>query len=237
VVRYDRAGLGDSRPGAGPRTAFCQARELAELLDRLAPPRPYLLVGHSAGAFVVRVFAAEHVREVAAIVLVDPATEDQRTRPAVDLVANLVLGALEWLARTPGLQQVVRAAVRVLAPRTGARVARRLRLLPVVFRPGHLRGTLLENRAFEESMAQVRHATSDHVPPGPSVRVVTVVATPGRPRRPAGPRKARHRDLVGGTDLRSDPSRVLAEGSGHLVPLDDPELVASVIERATLATP
>src|SRR6059058_2903747 len=79
VLRYDRAGLGDSRPGTRPRTAARQARELADLLDLLELPTPYVLVGHSAGALVVRLLALERPDQVAAIVLVDPSVEDQPT--------------------------------------------------------------------------------------------------------------------------------------------------------------
>src|SRR5690348_4734996 len=65
LLCYDRAGLGTSDPGPAPRTATRQLAELRALLAALDLAPPYLLVGHSAGAFVVRLFALAHPAEVA----------------------------------------------------------------------------------------------------------------------------------------------------------------------------
>ncbi|HYY93882.1 MAG TPA: alpha/beta hydrolase [Pyrinomonadaceae bacterium] len=76
VVSYDRAGVGKSEPGRGPRTATRVARELHEALRaaKLAPP--YVLVGQSAGAAYVRVFARLYPKEVAGLVLIVPPQEE-----------------------------------------------------------------------------------------------------------------------------------------------------------------
>ena len=57
---YDRAGFGWSEGGPMPRTAGRIADELRVLLDRAGEPPPYLLVGHSFGGFVTRIFAAKY---------------------------------------------------------------------------------------------------------------------------------------------------------------------------------
>src|ERR1044072_6383392 len=68
--------MGKSEPGRGPRTATRVARELHEALRaaKLAPP--YVLVGHSAGAAYVRVFARLYPKEVAGLVLIVPPQEE-----------------------------------------------------------------------------------------------------------------------------------------------------------------
>jgi pimeloyl-ACP methyl ester carboxylesterase len=76
VVAYDRAGLGDSPPTRAPRTARQNAQELHEALGKAGITPPYVLAGHSAGGFYVRVFASLYPDEVAALVLVDPTPED-----------------------------------------------------------------------------------------------------------------------------------------------------------------
>jgi pimeloyl-ACP methyl ester carboxylesterase len=75
TVAYDRAGLGESDPGPGPRNARRIADELHTALQKVGAQPPYVLVGHSAGAFYIRLFADAHPDEVAGLVFVDPATE------------------------------------------------------------------------------------------------------------------------------------------------------------------
>ena len=60
VCAYDRAGLGWSDRGPGPRDARQHARELHTLLTRAQITGPYVLVGHSLGGLSVREFAEEY---------------------------------------------------------------------------------------------------------------------------------------------------------------------------------
>jgi pimeloyl-ACP methyl ester carboxylesterase len=87
TVSYDRAGIGMSDPGPEPRDARQIARELHTALcnARLAPP--YLLVGHSFGGPLIRVFAGMYPDDIAGLVLVDPTQEEFINRdssPAVN---------------------------------------------------------------------------------------------------------------------------------------------------------
>jgi pimeloyl-ACP methyl ester carboxylesterase len=80
VLSYERAGLGRSDAGPNPRSAEQIARELHGLLAAKAIAPPYILVGHSAGGLFVRVFAHMYPKEIAGLVLVDPATEEDYER-------------------------------------------------------------------------------------------------------------------------------------------------------------
>lgn len=81
VLAYSRAGHGKSDPRPEPRTIAQNTAELEQLLAsaKLAPP--YILVGHSYGALLMRSFAARHPGAVAGMVLVDPS--DERFNPAL----------------------------------------------------------------------------------------------------------------------------------------------------------
>jgi pimeloyl-ACP methyl ester carboxylesterase len=72
VCAYDRAGFGWSERGPTPRDARQSMHELHTLLGNAAIPAPYLLVGHSYGANVARLYVAEYPTEVVGMVLVDP---------------------------------------------------------------------------------------------------------------------------------------------------------------------
>lgn len=76
VCSYDRAGMGYSDPGPSPRTARRIASELAELLARSGIAGPVVLVGASIAGFDVRVFASDHPERAAGLVLVDASHEE-----------------------------------------------------------------------------------------------------------------------------------------------------------------
>jgi len=76
TVTYDRAGIGFSPPGPKPRDARQIARELHIALHNAHVPPPYVLVGHSLGGPLIRVFAGLFPEEVSGMVLVDPTQEE-----------------------------------------------------------------------------------------------------------------------------------------------------------------
>jgi pimeloyl-ACP methyl ester carboxylesterase len=75
VLSYDRAGSGWSDPGPIPRTPQRMVLELHKLLEQAGESGPYLLVGHSMGAPLSRLFYQYYPSEVAGMVWVDPAHE------------------------------------------------------------------------------------------------------------------------------------------------------------------
>jgi len=72
VVTYDRAGFGWSDPASHRSTALDAAKDLALLLDKAGIPGPVLLVGHSFGGLIVRIFQQTYPERTAGLVLVDP---------------------------------------------------------------------------------------------------------------------------------------------------------------------
>jgi len=76
VVTYDRAGVGKSELGALPAHGEQSAKDLRALLDALGVPRPYILVGHSYGGNVVRLFASMFPDAVAGLILEETQHED-----------------------------------------------------------------------------------------------------------------------------------------------------------------
>ena len=77
VCSYDRAGLGFSDPGPLPRDGRAVVADLRALLRAARVAPPYILVGHSAGAMTMRLFADPRYANVAGLVLIDPSVEGQ----------------------------------------------------------------------------------------------------------------------------------------------------------------
>ncbi|MBV9927537.1 MAG: alpha/beta fold hydrolase [Acidobacteria bacterium] len=80
VCSYDRAGLGGSDPAPTPRTVVAVTEDLHALLTNAKVPGPYVLVGHSLGGLLARLYASYYPSEVAGMVLVDSAHEDEADR-------------------------------------------------------------------------------------------------------------------------------------------------------------
>jgi pimeloyl-ACP methyl ester carboxylesterase len=98
-VAYDRAGLGHSDPGPRPRDGRAVIGDLAALLRVLDEPGPYVLVGHSMGGLMVRLFALTHADQVVGVVLVDAVTPDiMKTAAGPKAVAAFGRG-LRWVSR------------------------------------------------------------------------------------------------------------------------------------------
>jgi pimeloyl-ACP methyl ester carboxylesterase len=96
VVTYDRAGLGWSQASPYPRDAAAMALELHTMLVKANISGPYILVGHSLGGSVARQFAAKYPNEVAGLVMVDSAHEQQMKHfpPAMVKMANSMKGMM-----------------------------------------------------------------------------------------------------------------------------------------------
>ena len=77
---YDRAGLGSSIAMPGTHDASDEIADLAHLLAAAHIPPPYVLVGHSYGGQLVRLYAQAHPADVAGVVLVDAMGRAQTRR-------------------------------------------------------------------------------------------------------------------------------------------------------------
>jgi pimeloyl-ACP methyl ester carboxylesterase len=208
VCSYDRAGMGYSDPGPSPRTARRIADELAELIDRSGIGVPVVLVAASSGGFNVRVFASDHTNRVAGLILIDASHEDQthevpRLAPWVRLLSSF--GILRLLGVSFGPDPALLApSVRGFAGATR-------------FRAAGYQATADEIIHIRESASQVR--TSRRKLPIP------VIVVTGARGADATWRQLQ-RDQV---TLSERGCQIIAEQSGHLVQIDQPQIVVDAI--------
>lgn len=244
---YDRAGFGWSEGGPLPRTAGRIADELRSLLRQAGIPPPYLLVGHSFGGLVMRLFAARHPDDVAGLVLIEPAIPDEwvvlspEKRALVDRgtrlcgigaraarlgVARVVAGLARFGALTPAraLARVIsRGRLRpedegVLAPIWKLPPATRALLGHMWTQPKFFEALGSQIAHICDSAAEVRREGSSAYGDLP----LTVVSA----RQAAVPRLRADAALA---RLSTRGRHVLADESGHWVPLDAPQVVVDVV--------
>ena len=103
VCSYDRANVpGGASDPSDPTASTPRLRSAAELVADLhallaaaAVPGPYVLVGHSVGGLIVRLYAATYPDEVAGMVLVDATHEDNLARLEEEIGPELWPRAVE----------------------------------------------------------------------------------------------------------------------------------------------
>jgi pimeloyl-ACP methyl ester carboxylesterase len=78
---YDRAGFGWSPSRGQPCSLDQIVNELHTLTDSLQVPRPFILVGHSFGGYIARLYAHCFPNDLAGLVLLDPAMPEEWMNP------------------------------------------------------------------------------------------------------------------------------------------------------------
>src|SRR6266478_1886837 len=116
VCAWDRPGtpVGEnpsrSDPVAQPTTAKDAVADLHALLSAAGEAGPYVLVGHSYGGLIVRLYASTYPKEVAGLVLVDALSEglqDAETSEQWPIQRKLMEGNVkESLALYPALERI-----------------------------------------------------------------------------------------------------------------------------------
>lgn len=218
VCAYDRAGLAWSEPASRPPTAEHSAVDLHALLDSAGEPGPYVLVGHSIGAMVARVFADDYPAEVAGLVLIDPTNEEAVIAagdPTLPIVERRVQGLLAelGLARLIG-QSLVRAAVGGNPP------PEVLDAVPVLYGADSQAATVAELQASVESARRVQQTV--HAGAWGDVRVVVSSGANSTPTD-----RAHHSALAA---LSSRGQHIVADSGGHYVHYDQPDLVIEAVQ-------
>ena len=122
---FDRAGFGWSDEGPFPRTALAVSHDLHELLQRAGICAPYILVGHSSGGLNARVFTGLYRSEVAGLVLVDAAHEDEPRRAPPMMLGKTAprwawhpIWTLGHVAKTIGLLRLIAPKIDLPADRS-----------------------------------------------------------------------------------------------------------------------
>ncbi|SDT19436.1 alpha/beta fold hydrolase [Actinoplanes derwentensis] len=215
TVVYDRAGIAASDDGPRPRTLDRLADDLGALLDSFSGP--FVLVGHSYGGPIVRL-AASRRPDVHALVLVDPSDErfDEFFTPG-----------------TARRMAVAGPVTRILAATGVYRMAARMGSALPADQFARFRTENFGRRAARALHDEVRHfmpglAALRSSPPDLGDRPLTIVSTGATDGTAPGLRAAHAASAAATPNGR----HVVAEGSGHNVMLDRPDLLITEILAA-----
>ena len=250
VISYDRAGLGWSDASAYPRTCAQSVKELDALLRATGAEPPYILVGHSFGGCVARLYAHQFPENVAGMVLVDALHPEEWRNPSRERQRILQGGALfSMLGALLARLGVVRFCVTLLTrgrtwfPRlfvrglgsgvssaTG-RVVGEVQKLPRELWP-EVAALWCLPKCFRSMASHLRHLAESSEQAAASVSLdplPLVVLTKGN----AHPLEVVAQEGV--ARLSSRGKHLLAAKSGHWIHLDQPELVVHAIREVAEA--
>lgn len=232
VCAYDRAGLGWSEPSPRPRTATVMVDELRRLLQGAGVEGPYLLVGHSYGGVLMRLYAQLYPQEVSGLVLVDSAHEEQALRvPAFDAAVEQALAQFRLWHRVGGLGGLALAPDRI--PTRGLHPSQWEAYRAVLAARPYFAGALAETEHFLASLAEARdYAASLGALP------LTVISrgrgealpgmSPAAAERYEGEWQRMQREL---SRHAVDSAHLIAAHSGHYVQLENPRLVVEAVRQ------
>lgn len=250
ICAWDPAGLGFSSPSSEPQDAVHETKDLEEALKGAGLDGPYVMVAHSAGAYVALRFTDQHRKAVVGMVLVDPSIPDEaavRERVAPKFAAfgdaapradmkrlrrcadELQSGALK--RGTPGFDRCTAeplpAAFSSLSTRLSRLNADPARLLTLA--------SAIENAAFR-SGSEVTNPKRNYGD------MPLIVLTAGRHPAPPGvpvdvrEQAARYfQALASGHDalaaLSTRGHNQLVPDSGHFIQLESPVVVLAAVNR------
>lgn len=231
---YDRADIGWSDSGPDPAWGEQAARDLHQLTRNAGLKAPLVLVGHSFGGYIIRLYHQWYPGEVSGMVLVDAAHEDagtiqgmpHRDRPPVprSAIRGLSfflghLGMMRFLASDPGPPPQHWSANEW---DTLARLRRQRKVL------------------LADAKVGPEHATAEQVRSAAGLEdMPLVVLTQGRPIQDSASVAAKVRrgwvDLQRRLAERSRRGRqILVPSSGHGIPVEAPEAVISAVREIVM---
>ena len=239
VCAYERAGMGVSDEGHGPRDAAAVDSDLHALLHAAGLKGPYVVVGHSLGGYFTRLFADTHPQEVAGMVLVDPTIDHQKQliatiapppKPAQGSPPNPCATAAEAGQLRPGTD-VYKACVQEPVP--GLPATLRAAMIAQATHAAMYRTVASEAAAMDQDSAEtVAHRRSFGAMP---LVVLTAGQPPKDPSLTDEKNQAWQKLWMQGHDdiavLSSRGQNRVVPGSGHFIQFERPQAVIDAVDE------
>jgi pimeloyl-ACP methyl ester carboxylesterase len=255
VCSYDRAGAGWSDLGPRPRTMHQIVYEIHTLLEKAGERPPYVLVGHSFGGGLVRLYELKYPADVVGIVLVEAGGDNPwRKTPDKGLVrsSDLATGkAIPAVRTSDPLREseiperfvtTIKDQVRQLSPHANdpprdklPADAQRMRTWSYAQVKMHISN---DNpfEAEELGILRAQRTRTEHV----LGDMPLIVLSRGLPQDSSAAGRTgedEHRtDQATLVALSRVGKHIIGKRSGHHIPLDEPELVVAAI-RDVVARP
>ncbi|NDJ51921.1 MAG: alpha/beta hydrolase [Chloroflexi bacterium] len=243
VCSYDRAGYAWSEGLGGTTRSYDQLMgDLHALLNATNIDGPIVLVGHSFGGLLVQRYANQYSEDVAGMVLVDSASVDLYSRMPQSIQTNQVAANQVF----NGLSAAATLGIfRLLGDQAAGLLPNQFNQFPLEAQAAIREFSLYRGSYFQiaRQEAQLSANAAESIQPItslPNVPLLVITHGIGGDWIPPGPVSA---EEVGAAEqtwqtvqrelasLTPDGEVIVAENSGHLIILDEPEVVVDAIRR------
>ncbi len=242
VCAYDRAGYGWSDAVEGTRSPQDAADDLANLLTAAEIEPPYLLVGFSHAGLADRIFAAQHINQMAGMVLIDPATEFDNEIMSAELMKQQqsavgMFKGFQFMAKIGLLRLIGTHNMADSAPFIGTDPAE----------PNVYYSFISDPQWWETSSQEfVSHLNDNHlamvsdqgvIQNIPLVIIGSDVLDKTGNAAIDGLQAARYEKLQMLANQSSQGIFIIAEGSTHDIPTDRPDVILNAVETVMVTSP
>jgi pimeloyl-ACP methyl ester carboxylesterase len=260
VCSYDRSGTGFSDIRPEGRTVQQMSDELATLLETANIEAPYILVGHSFGGMIVRLYASQYPENIAGIVLLDSVHPDfysdtiNAKFPELAEGQDSVVSQFEETAEMLSNAPIPRNLAPLFIPDSDVAY-----FLPEELRkdwkqqvmiPEYFQSMVGSINVLDESVEQVTGTNLQDIPltviaAGKSYLATAII----RPQNELAPNYAIAEENIEEytsvwldfqedlANLSTNSTLIIAEESGHYIHYDQPELVLNAIRQLVEALP
>jgi pimeloyl-ACP methyl ester carboxylesterase len=238
VCAYDRAGYGWSEPSPYPRTTETVVKELHTLLLNAKVEKPYVLVGHSFGGALARLYTHDYPDEVTGMVLVDSAHDDLFARIPTWRKANeQMLGLFRTLALLSSVGILALAPDNI--PNRGLPDEALAQYQAILVTTRYFETAIAETESFEKNLTEVRAANITSLGDIPLIVLSREVWEPlpsvseAENQQAWQAWQAMQSELA---ELSTNSKQVIAEKSGHNIHLQQPQLLIEAILQIVQVT-
>ncbi|WBQ03382.1 alpha/beta fold hydrolase [Kribbella sp. CA-293567] len=222
TLSYDRAGYGGSDVDPAARTLERITDDLTALLDTIGETHPVVLVGHSWGGPILRLFSERHPDRVAGLVFIDATVIEVMPESDSKLLVRS-FAVMELLARLGGKGVIVKQTLPHWSPDITAAD----------------RAILVRDYACARAMRAARREAHQVVPALQTMRRLQAAGTPdvpticlqaGRVDRGMKKRRSAFNEATEALMAAVPNGRVeVVAGAGHLVPQENPAATRDAI--------
>lgn len=215
VCTYDRAGLGWSDPAPQGWTQAGMVADLHALLAAAGEPKPYVIVAHSMGGLLARTYARTYPSDVAGLILLDATSDEDFDELAAARVAIVPKLDAAIGSSSPGVPVIGMPAG------TSPEVV-------MAFTPEILQGVKTEFEALDRLPAEMKRPSGF----GHLGNLPLIVVRRGKTEKPPSEEDLRHQRVQENlAKLSTNSTLIVAQNSGHTIPLDEPGVVADAVRR------
>jgi len=233
TISYDRAGIVWSERGSNPKSNKQISSDLYNLLIKSKVQKPYIIVAHSLSGLTLRNFISKHNKDILGVIFVDVAHPNQNNRFPKE-ATSLFYKTPPWLMRFANAIGIVRLFFNPTYPNTDENDP--INIKAKALNPKSISAGIEELQNFESISNEAAKITTFGMTP----LVIITGASPKRykylenivlEKKLYNIWSELQKDLL---NLSSNSKQILAKKSGHLVQMEQPELIIESINQMIL---